>query len=64
MNKFILFNGNLYNTNHIVSLSKEESPTKYAITLTTVNKIIRQWFNEFNEREQEFDNLSKQLLNN
>lgn len=67
MDKFIEFNGGVFNTRHIIALVKcnheWEYEPKYGIELYVTGDIERQHFNEEYERDTVFNHISKELLN-
>lgn len=65
MDKFIEFNGGVFNTRHIIAAGKckrDWSP-QYGISLFVTGDIDHQWFNEEYERDTVFNQLSRDLLN-
>ena len=65
MDKFIEFNGGVFNTRHIIAITKCERDwgSQYGIALHLTNDIERQWFNEEYERDTIFNKISRELLN-
>lgn len=66
MDKFIEFNENVFNTRHIIAMTKCEcdwGSQKYGIALHITGSIEKQYFNEEYERDTEFNRLSRELLN-
>lgn len=65
MEKFIEFNGGVFNTRHIVAMTKcgRDWGRQYGIALHVTGDIERQYFNEEYERDTVFDKISKELLN-
>lgn len=65
MDKFIEFNEGVFNTRHIVAMTKCESDwgPKYGIALHITGSIERQYFNDDYERDSIFHQLSRELLN-
>ena len=65
MDKFIEFNGGVFNTRHIIALGKCKcnAAPQYGISLHVTGDIERQWFNEEYERDVVFNQISRELLN-
>ena len=65
MDKFIEFNGGVFNTRHIIALVKDIRviTPQYAILMHVTGDIERQYFNEEYERDTVFNQLSRELLN-
>ena len=65
MDKFIEFNGGVFNTRHIIAMTKCERDwsTQYGIALHVNRDIEKQYFNEEYERDAVFNQLSRDLLN-
>ena len=65
MDKFIEFNGGVFNTRHIIAMTKCERDwsTQYGIALHVTRDIEKQYFNEEYERDAVFNQLSRELLN-
>ena len=65
MNKFIEFNGGVFNTRHIVGMTKIKKSVypQYGIALHITGDIERQWFDDDYERDTVFNQLSRDLLN-
>jgi hypothetical protein len=65
MDKFIEFNGAVFNTRHIIAACKckRDWGPQYGIALHVTGDIERQYFNEEYERDTIFNQLSNQLLN-
>ena len=65
MDKFVEFNGGVFNTRHIIALVKTTRSTtpQYGISLYVTGDIDRQYFNEEYERDTVFNQLSRELLN-
>ena len=66
MDKFIEFNGGVFNTRHIIAMVKGKRTNMqpmYVIELHVTGDIERQWFNEEYERDTVFNQLSRELLN-
>lgn len=65
MDKFVEFNGGVFNTRHIIALvkGKRNNTPEYCISMYVTGDIERQWFNEEYERDVVFNQLSRDLLN-
>ena len=65
MNKFIEFNGSVFNIRHIIAVCKckRDCSPQYGISVFVTGDIDRQWFNEEYERDSVFNQLSRELLN-
>ena len=65
MDKFIEFNGGVFNTRHIIALGKckRDLGPQYGIELYVTGDVARQYFNEEYERDSVFNQLSRELLN-
>lgn len=67
MDKFIEFNGGVFNTRHIISLIKGDHDfdfePRYCISMYVTGDVEKQYFNEEYERDVVFNQLSNQLLN-
>jgi hypothetical protein len=65
MDKFIEFNGGVFNTRHIIAVvkCKRDWGPQYGIALHVIGDVERQYFNEEYERDVVFNQLSNQLLN-
>ena len=65
MDKFVEFNGGVFNTRHIIALVKEKwnVQPQYCISMHITGDIERQYFNEEYERDTIFNQLSRELLN-
>ena len=63
MDKFIEFNGGVFNTRYIMELTKGYRGFQYCISLYTTNEIEHMWFNNKDERDTIFNQLSRELLN-
>lgn len=65
MDKFIEFNGGVFNTRHIIALVKEKRNVQpqYCISMHITGDIERQYFNEEYERDSVFNQISIELLN-
>lgn len=65
MDKFIEFDGSVFNTRHIIAMTKckrDWSP-QYGIALYVTGDVEKQYFNEEYERDYVFNQLSRDLLN-
>lgn len=65
MDKFIEFNGGVFNTRHIIALvkCKRDCGPQYGIALHVIGDVERQYFNEEYERDTVFNQVSRELLN-
>lgn len=65
MDKFIEFNGGVFNTRHIIAMTKTERDwgSQYGIVLHVTGDYEKQYFNEEYERDTVFNQLSRDLLN-
>lgn len=65
MDKFIEFNGGVFNTRHIIGMTKIEKSVHplYGIALHVTGDVERQYFDEEYERDTVFNQLSRELLN-
>lgn len=65
MDKFIEFNGGVFNTRHIIALTKTERDwgSQYGIVLHVTGDYEKQYFNDDYERDTVFNQLSRDLLN-
>lgn len=65
MDKFIEFNDGVFNTRHIVAMTKTKRDRgyQYGIALHVTGDIEKQYFNEEYERDSVFHQLSRELLN-
>lgn len=65
MDKFIEFNDGVFNTRHIIALTKCERDwgPQYGIALHVTGSIERQYFNDDYERDSVFNQISRELLN-
>lgn len=65
MDKFIVFNGGVFNTRHIIGMTKIEKSVHplYGIALHVTGDVDRQWFDNEHERDTVFNQLSRDLLN-
>lgn len=65
MEKFIEFNGGVFNTRYIIEMKKftRFGEPKYGIIIKVTGGEKQQWFNEEYERDVVFNQLSSDLLN-
>ena len=65
MDKFIEFNEGVFNTRHLIAVTKCERNFApfYGIAMFITNDVERQYFNEEYERDTVFNQLSRELLN-
>lgn len=65
MDKFIEFNGGVFNTRHIIAMTKckRDWGPQYGIALYVTGDIERQWFDSEDERDMIFNQISRDLLN-
>lgn len=65
MDKFIEFNGGVFNTRHIIAVvkCKRDFGPQYGIELYVTGDVVRQYFNEEYERDVVFNKVSNELLN-
>lgn len=65
MDKFIEFNGGVFNTRHIVGMTKTKRDwgPQYGIVLHVTGDFEKQYFNDDYERDAVFNQLSRELLN-
>ena len=65
MSRFIEFKGGLVNTRYIMAVAQANRADipSYGIALHITNDVIRWWFNDEYERDEAFDRLSRELLN-
>lgn len=66
MDKFIEFNGNVFNTRHIIAMTKFKRDSylpQYGIALHVTGSIEKQYFDDNYERDVIFNQLSRELLN-
>lgn len=65
MDKFIKFNGGVFNTRHIIGMTKIEKTVHplYGIALHVTGDVERRWFNEEYERDTVFNQILEELLN-
>lgn len=65
MSKFIQFKDGLINTQYIIAVAQSNRADipSYGITLRITNDVLRWWFKEEYERDEVFDQLSRELLN-
>ena len=64
MDKFIEFNGSVFNTRHIIALvkGKREVTPQYCISMYVTGDIERKYFDSEYERDYVFNQLSEELL--
>jgi hypothetical protein len=65
MDKFIEFNGGVFNTRHIIALIKDKRDItpQYCISMYVTGDIERQYFDNEYERDMVFNQISRELLN-
>lgn len=65
MDKFIEFNGGVFNTRHIIAMTKcrRDWGPQYGIALHVSRDVEKQYFDEEYERDTVFNQLSRELLN-
>lgn len=65
MDKFIEFNGGVFNTRHIIALvkGKREVTPQYGIALHVRGDVEKQYFDDDYERDMVFNQISRELLN-
>ena len=65
MDKFIEFNGGVFNTRHIISMTKcrRNWDSQYGIALYVTRDVEEQYFEEEYERDMIFNQISRELLN-
>lgn len=65
MDKFIEFNGGVFNTRHIIALTKctRDWGPQYGISLYVTGDVEKQYFDDEYERDSVFNQLSRELLN-
>lgn len=65
MDKFIEFNGGVFNTRHIIALvkGKRDFTPQYSISMYVTGDIEKQYFDDDYERDNVFNQLSRDLLN-
>lgn len=65
MDKFIEFNGGVFNTLHIIALTKckRDWGPQYGIALHVRGDIEKQYFDDDYERDMVFNQISRELLN-
>ena len=65
MDKFVEFNEGVFNTRHIIAMTKckRDWGPQYGIALYVTGDIERRWFDDDYERDAIFNQLSKDLLN-
>ena len=64
MDKFIEFNGGVFNTRYIIALikGKRDITPQYCISMYVTGDIERQYFDNEYERDYVFNQLSEELL--
>ena len=65
MDKFIEFNGGVFNTRHITALikGKRDITPQYCISMYVTGYIERQYFDNEYGRDHVFNQISRELLN-
>lgn len=65
MDKFIEFNGGVFNTRHIIAMvkGKRDATPQYCISMYVTGDVERQWFDTEYERDTVFSQISIYLLN-
>lgn len=65
MDKFVEFNDGIFNTRHIIAMTKRKRDwgPQYGIALHVTGDVEYQYFDEEYERDYVFNQLSKELLN-
>lgn len=65
MDKFIEFNDGVFNTRHIIAMTKckRDWGPQYGIALHVTGDIEKQYFDEEYERDTVFNQLSRDILN-
>ena len=65
MDKFIEFNDGVFNTRHIIAMTKcrRDWGPQYGIALHVPRDVERQYFDEEYERDTVFNQISRELLN-
>ena len=65
MDKFIEFNGGVFNTRHIIALvkGKRDVTPQYCVSMYVTGDIERQYFDNEYERDMIFNQISRELLN-
>lgn len=65
MDKFVEFNGGVFNTRHIIALTKckRDWVPQYGIALHVIGDVEKQYFDDDYERDMVFNQLSRELLN-
>lgn len=64
MDKFIEFNGGVFNTRHIIAMTKckRDWGSQYGIALHVTGDIERQYFDDVYKRDFVFNQISMELL--
>jgi hypothetical protein len=65
MDKFIEFNEGVFNTRHIIAMTKtkREWDPQYGIVLHVTGDVEEQYFDDDYDRDSVFNRLSRELLN-
>lgn len=65
MDKFIEFNDGVFNTRHLIAVTKCERSFApfFGIAVIITNDVQRQYFNDEYERDSVFNKISRELLN-
>ena len=65
MDKFIEFNGGVFNTRHVIALikGKRDVTPQYCISMYVTGDIERQYFDNEYGRDHVFNQISRELLN-
>ena len=65
MDKFIEFNGGVFNTQHIIAMTKcnRDWGHQYGFVLHVRGDVEKQYFAEEYERDMVFNQISRELLN-
>lgn len=65
MDKFIEFNDGVFNTRHIIAMTKVKCDVgpQYGIALHVTGDVEEQYFDDDYERDSVFNQLSRELLN-
>lgn len=65
MDKFIEFNEGVFNTRHLIAVTKCERTFApfYGIAMYITHDVERQYFNKEDERDTVFNQILKELLN-
>lgn len=65
MDKFIEFNGGVFNTRHIIAMTKcvRDWGPQYGIVLHVPRDVEKGWFDTEYERDTVFSQISRELLN-